>query len=98
MGKRHILDKPVSRRTFVAGAAAAATALQMPWVRRASAAEFSGKEIRVLTWSDATGQAAVRNILQPFEKATGREDHRRPDRHDLRHDRQDQGLGGAAAI
>ena len=71
MGKRHILDKPLSRRTFVAGAAAATTALQMPWIRRASAADFAGKKIRVLTWSDATGQAAVRNILQPFEKATG---------------------------
>lgn len=71
MGKRRILDQSVSRRTFVAGAAAAATALQMPWIRRASAAEFSGKEIRVLTWSDATGQAAVRNILQTFEQKTG---------------------------
>ena len=71
MGKRHILDEPLSRRTFVAGAAATTAALQMPWVRRASAADFAGKEIRVLTWSDATGQAAVRNILQPFEKATG---------------------------
>lgn len=71
MGKRQILDKRVSRRTFVAGAAAAATALQMPWISRASAAEFSGKEIRVLTWSDATGQAAVRNILQTFEQKTG---------------------------
>jgi len=45
--------------------------LQMPWVRRAAAAGFSGKEIRVLTWSDATGQAAVRNILKPFEAKTG---------------------------
>ena len=43
----------------------------MPWIRRASAADFTGKEIRVLTWSDATGQAAVRNILKPFEQKTG---------------------------
>jgi putative spermidine/putrescine transport system substrate-binding protein len=71
MGTHHITDKPLSRRTFVAGAAAAATALQMPWVRRADAGQFSGKEIRVLTWSDATGQAAVRNILKTFEQRTG---------------------------
>jgi putative spermidine/putrescine transport system substrate-binding protein len=71
MKKRHIPDKSPSRRTFIVGAAAAATALSMPWIKRASAAEFSGKEIRVLTWSDATGQAAVRNILKPFEEKTG---------------------------
>lgn len=71
MGKCHIIDKSVSRRAFVAGTVATTTALQMPWVRRASAAEFSGKKIRVLTWSDPTGQAAVRNILQPFEQKTG---------------------------
>jgi len=71
MKKRHITDKQITRRTFVAGAAAATTALQMPWIRRAAAADFAGKEIRVLTWSDATGQAAVRNILKPFEQKTG---------------------------
>lgn len=64
-------NKPVSRRTVLAGTAATAAALSMPWVRRASAAQFSGKKIRVLTWSDATGQAAVKNILKPFEKMTG---------------------------
>ena len=66
-----MMKKPVSRRTVLAGSAAAAVALQAPWTRRASAADFSGKELRVLTWSDATGQAAVRNILKPFEKKTG---------------------------
>jgi putative spermidine/putrescine transport system substrate-binding protein len=71
MKKRHAMSKPVSRRGLLVKSTAAAIALQMPWVRRASAAEFSGKEIRVLTWSDATGQAAVRNVLQPFEAATG---------------------------
>lgn len=65
------LKNQVSRRVFLGGAAAAGMSLSMPWVRRAPAAEFSGKEIRVLTWSDATGKAAVRNILQPFEKMTG---------------------------
>ena len=71
MKRGYISGKPVSRRTFLTGSATAAAALQIPWVRRASAAEFSGKEIRVLTWSDATGQAAVRNILQTFEAETG---------------------------
>jgi putative spermidine/putrescine transport system substrate-binding protein len=72
MGKRILKNRSIPRRTFLAGSAAAAVAtLPMPWVSRAAAADFSGKEIRVLTWSDATGQAAVRNILQPFEAATG---------------------------
>jgi putative spermidine/putrescine transport system substrate-binding protein len=43
----------------------------MPWVRGAQAQQFAGKELRVLTWSDPTGRAAVRNILQPFEAETG---------------------------
>jgi putative spermidine/putrescine transport system substrate-binding protein len=71
MTKPNTRDKSVTRRTFVAGSAAAAAALQMPWIRRAAAADFAGKELRVLTWSDATGQAAVRNILKPFEAKTG---------------------------
>jgi putative spermidine/putrescine transport system substrate-binding protein len=71
MKKSNTRGASVTRRTFVAGSAAAAATLQMPWARRAAAADFSGKEIRVLTWSDATGQAAVRNILQPFEAKTG---------------------------
>jgi len=71
MTNRFVPGTPVSRRTFLAGSATAAAMLGMPFVRGATAAEFSGKEVRVLTWSDATGQAAVRNILQPFEAATG---------------------------
>ncbi|MBW3096256.1 ABC transporter substrate-binding protein [Pseudohoeflea coraliihabitans] len=61
------------RRAILKGAAGVAVAggLGMPFVRTASAQQFSGKELRVLTWSDPTGQAAVRNILQPFEAATG---------------------------
>jgi putative spermidine/putrescine transport system substrate-binding protein len=61
----------ISRRSFVAAAATAAVAMQTPWIRRASAADFAGKQVRVLTWSDATGKAAVRNILQTFEQQTG---------------------------
>ena len=69
--KRHTTGSSVSRRTFLAGSTAAAVALQAVWSERAGAADFSGKTIRVLTWADATGQAAVRNILQSFEAATG---------------------------
>lgn len=71
MKTRQPLNTAVSRRTVLAGSAAATAVAQMPWIRRAAAAEFSSKEIRVLTWSDATGQAAVRNILKPFEEKTG---------------------------
>lgn len=67
------VNKPIKRRTFLAGTAAATTlaAFPMPFIQRASAQEFSGKELRVLTWSDATGQAAVNNILKTFEQKTG---------------------------
>lgn len=62
----------ISRRTVLGSLAAGTAFLAAPWVRRASAeGRFAGKELRVLTWSDATGQAAVRNILQPFAESTG---------------------------
>lgn len=66
-------NRPIKRRSFLVGTAATAamTGLSMPYVQRAQAQEFTGKEIRVLTWSDPTGQAAVRNILQTFEATTG---------------------------
>lgn len=66
-------NRPLKRRSFLKGTAAtmALTALPMPFIQRANAQEFAGKEIRVLTWSDPTGQAAVRNILQTFASATG---------------------------
>lgn len=64
---------PLRRRSFLKGTAAVAAAatLPMPFIRTTSAQEFAGKELRVLTWSDATGQAAVQNILHTFEDATG---------------------------
>jgi putative spermidine/putrescine transport system substrate-binding protein len=73
MTDRSGFTKPLRRRSFLKGTAAiaAAAALPMPLVRTANAQEFAGKELRVLTWSDATGQAAVKNILQTFEAATG---------------------------
>lgn len=65
--------RSVHRRSFLkaAACAASAVALPMPWVKTAHAQQFAGKELRVLTWSDPTGRAAVRNILQPFESETG---------------------------
>ncbi|MER8435954.1 extracellular solute-binding protein [Mesorhizobium sp. M1312] len=73
MSDKSLFDTFLRRRTFLAGtaAAAAATVLPSPFVRKAAAQEFAGKEIRVLTWSDATGQAAVKNILKTFEAKTG---------------------------
>jgi putative spermidine/putrescine transport system substrate-binding protein len=59
------------RRVLGTGAAASLAGIAAPWVKTASAAQFAGKSVRVLTWSDPTGQAAVRNILKPFEQATG---------------------------
>lgn len=60
----------VSRRRFLAASSAAAVT---PWIRNARAAnkKFEGKQIRVLTWTDLTGQAALRNIMKPFERETG---------------------------
>ncbi|WP_136620871.1 MULTISPECIES: extracellular solute-binding protein [Mesorhizobium] len=67
-----IFNIRVDRRSFLAGSAAiAASTLPSPLIRSASAQEFAGKQIRVLTWSDPTGQAAVKNIMQTFEAKTG---------------------------
>lgn len=38
---------------------------------QASETKFGGKTIRVLTWSDESGLAAVNNIMRPFEAQTG---------------------------
>lgn len=66
--------KRLSRRSVLKGTAAVTAAMSfgVPG-RRASAQDkkFAGKQIRVLTWADATGRAAVANILKPFEEATG---------------------------
>ncbi|HWA43020.1 MAG TPA: extracellular solute-binding protein [Hypericibacter adhaerens] len=63
----------IGRRDFLK--MGAATALAMPMVLRSGAAgaagEFAGKTLRVLTWTDESGQAAVNNIMKPFEAQTG---------------------------
>jgi putative spermidine/putrescine transport system substrate-binding protein len=55
------------------GAALAASALPMPFIGGARAQErsFAGKTLRLLTWSDDTGAAALRNIAQTFSAKTG---------------------------
>lgn len=54
------------------GAVLAASALPMPFVNvRAQEPNFSGKTLRLLTWSDDTGTAALRNIAETFTAKTG---------------------------
>ncbi|QBR01238.1 ABC transporter substrate-binding protein [Paraburkholderia pallida] len=66
--------KPGRRQAMKAiGATLAASALPMPFIQtaRAQTSSFAGKTLRLLTWSDDTGTAALRNIAQTFSKATG---------------------------
>lgn len=65
--------KPGRRQAIKAiGATFAASTLSMPFIRTAKAqSNFSGKTLRLLTWSDDTGTAALRNIAETFSKATG---------------------------
>jgi putative spermidine/putrescine transport system substrate-binding protein len=54
------------------GAALAASTLPMPFINlRAQEHNFSGKTLRLLTWSDDTGAAALRNIAATFAAKTG---------------------------
>jgi putative spermidine/putrescine transport system substrate-binding protein len=66
--KRHL-----KRRSVLVGIGVSAAALGAPGIigRALSAGEFSGKQIRILTWTDETGKAAVRNIAEPFQQQTG---------------------------
>ena len=78
--KKH---KKISRRQFLAKAgtaAAAAGAFSLtggfPLIlkggsARASAKNLEGRTIRVLTWTDETGRAAVEYIVKPFQEKTG---------------------------
>ena len=56
----------LNRRQFiktVGVASVAAAAMSMPFIRAsASDTRFQGKTLRLLTWSDDTGLAALRNI------------------------------------
>lgn len=60
----------LTRRGLLKASAGAAAALAAPSILSASG-NFSGKEIRLLTWSDNTGLAILENIAKPFEEMTG---------------------------
>ena len=63
-GRRHAIK--------ALGAALAVSTLPMPFVNlRAQEQNFSGKTLRLLTWSDDTGAAALRNIAATFTAKTG---------------------------
>ncbi|MGH8354416.1 MAG: ABC transporter substrate-binding protein, partial [Pseudomonas sp.] len=68
-------EHDLSRRKFiktVGAASVAAAALSMPFIKAsASDTRFQGKTLRLLTWSDDTGLAALRNIAATFEAKTG---------------------------
>src|SRR5260370_38706701 len=54
------------------GATLAASALPMPFVNlRAQEHNFAGQTLRLLTWSDDTGTAALRNIAATFTAKPG---------------------------
>lgn len=73
MNTKDMLNKSMGRRTFLAGSvtAAAAVGLSSSLIGNAFGQDNSGKQIRVLTWADSSGQAAVKNIMRTFEANTG---------------------------
>ena len=68
-------EHDLNRRQFIKTASVvsvAAAAMSMPFISaRASDTRFVGKTLRLLTWSDDTGLAALRNIAATFEAKTG---------------------------
>ncbi len=68
-------EHDLNRRQFiktVGVASVAAAAMSMPFIKAsASDTRFQGKTLRLLTWSDDTGLAALRNIAATFEDKYG---------------------------
>jgi putative spermidine/putrescine transport system substrate-binding protein len=64
-----------SRRNFIKTvgiASVAAASLSMPFINAHAAEQpFKGKTLKLLTWSDDTGLAVLRNIAATFEAKTG---------------------------
>lgn len=65
--------KPGRRQVIKSlGAAIAVSALPAPFISaRAQTEKFNGKTLRLLTWSDDTGLAALKNIAATFTAKTG---------------------------
>lgn len=62
----------ITRRGAIKAGAGLATAFAMPSIVTAAGnKDFSGKTVRLLTWSDDTGLAILNNIAKPFEEMTG---------------------------
>jgi putative spermidine/putrescine transport system substrate-binding protein len=68
-------EHDLNRRQFIKTASVvsvAAAAMSVPFISvRASDTRFVGKTLRLLTWSDDTGLAALRNIAATFEAKSG---------------------------
>lgn len=60
-----------TRRKFIQAGVGVGAALAMPAIVTANSKKFSGKTVRILTWSDDTGLAVLNHIAKPFEEATG---------------------------
>lgn len=64
------MSSSIQRRTLVKAAGAAL--MGFPALHAlAQNTRFAGKSVRILTWSDDTGLAVLRNIAQTFEAQTG---------------------------
>ena len=74
--------KRISRRQFLTRPGAAATvgafsiAGGFPLIlkggsAKASNKQYEGRSIRILTWTDESGRAAVKHIIKPFQQETG---------------------------
>ena len=63
--------RDVLRAGALISAAAAAGAVWPAESAKAGAGVFTGQSLRVLTWTDESGRAAVKNILDPFQAQTG---------------------------
>lgn len=76
-------EQKMSRRQFIVKAGTAAATVSafgmvggFPNILgtkpvHAATQNFKGRDIRVLTWTDESGKAAVKNILKPFQTMTG---------------------------
>ncbi|WP_295952080.1 ABC transporter substrate-binding protein [Rhodoferax sp.] len=69
------MTQNIDRRRLMqtgAGLGLAAATMGFPAIQaRAQSRQFAGKTLRILTWSDDTGLAVLRNIAQTFEAKTG---------------------------